>query len=173
VLTSVVVLLALAYPQASETPKRIAASDVMGVVQRVGAASAIQQLFNSDSWESILDGIAGGGAGWLRVAAALRAASDGHVSEDLASATSEALVRNPAAVLRLTAEGAFRIDDVCGWQGFLTNDEHATNAKLQAFIKRQREAVMQVESAKLRDTTESCLALLHKTQAALEASRTP
>lgn len=172
-LTSVIVLVALACMEAPQEAKHVAASDVMSLVQRVGAASAIDQLFNSDSWDSILDGIASGGAGWLRVAAALRTASDGHVSEDLASATSEALVRNPAAVLRLAAQGALRVDDACGWQGFLTNDDHATKAKLRAFIDRQREAVMQVESAKLGDTRGSCLALLEKTETALENSRIP
>jgi len=65
----------------AEPQKRVTARSVMERVAKVGADATLRELFDTPSWVSILDGIAGGGDGWLGVAAALKPASDAHSSE--------------------------------------------------------------------------------------------
>ena len=140
--------------------RRVTAGSVMERVQQKGAAAALESLFEAPQWESILDGIAGGGAGWLRVAGALRQVSDAGASEDLDVAISEALGVNAAGVLLLVKNGSVPAEDACYSYGFMTQRGTASKVKLQRYLARRREAVTAVTDPGLAKVKVECLAAL-------------
>ena len=139
---------------------RVTAASVMALVQQKGASAALESLFEAPQWEPILDGIAGGGAGWLRVAGALRAVSDAGSSEDLDDAISEALGANATGVLLLLKNGFVSAEDACYHYGFMTQRGTASMAKLQQFLARRRKAVSAVTDPRLTKAKAECLAAL-------------
>jgi hypothetical protein len=138
---------------------RITAAETLRLVNRVGPHAAVRQLFDSPAWEPILQGIGGGGEGWLRVAAALEPGSDAHSSEELSSAVSEALRRNPRGVLRLVKRGTFSVSNACGWLGFNSFGE-GSDAQVYRFIADAKRAVEGLTDQSLKEERRECLAQL-------------
>jgi hypothetical protein len=165
----VILLTAGGLHSAYAADRRVTASSVMTLVQQKGASGALDMLFGSAQWDSVLDGIAGGGAGWLRVAAALRPVSDAGASEDLHQAISEALGTNAPGVLRLVKDGAVAAEDACLLYGFMTQTPAANKAKLQHFVARRRKAVSAVTDPVLAKPKSECLAQLDRAERDIDA----
>jgi hypothetical protein len=148
--------------QTGEPIKRVTAQAIMSSIREKGADAVLRELFDSPQWETVLSGIGGGGAGWLRVAAALKPSSDAHTSEDLNCAMSEALRRDAPGALRLVRDGPFDITDVCAWLGFHSFSEELDGKKVQKFIEQGRTAVKSVADPTLTAIRTDCLAELDR-----------
>jgi len=160
-LAGLAVLLAEHPSQAEPQVHRpVTAQAVMAQVQQKGPSAALALLFESPQWEPILDGVAGGGEGWLRVAEALRPVSDAASAEDLDNAISEALGPNALGVLRLVRNKVMPAEDACSRYGFMTQTRAATKVKMQRFVARRRQAVVAVSDPDVAKPKAECLAAL-------------
>lgn len=74
------------------------------------------------NYDIILEHIAEGSPGWLRIAAEIGPYTDPRFSEGLRVALADALVENPASVLRLIGTEE-HFDDACGYP-FIRQTEH-------------------------------------------------
>src|ERR1700722_4924405 len=102
--------LARATGQASE----IRASAILADIRLHGPEAVVASLRpDQHKWDDVMAKIAGGGNKWLRVADALRSATDGGASETLDEAVFLALKPATVAVLKLLKEGRFSSDYVC------------------------------------------------------------
>jgi hypothetical protein len=92
----------------------IQASAVLADIQLHGPEAVVASLRSDQpKWDDVMAKIAGGKNKWLRVAGALRPATDGGASETLDEAVFLALKPASAAVLKLLMEGRFSTDSVC------------------------------------------------------------
>jgi len=159
-----------AHAQETANPGDVTATWAQSEIQARGAREFLWSTFDSEAWVPLLDGIAAGQSEWLNVAAQLRAVSDAHASEMLTCAISEALLHNPTHVLQQVKDGAFELDDACGWLGFLEYDDEATPSAMLRFVEERETAVSGVEDASLATQRDACLQELRRARADLAGS---
>ena len=148
---------------------RLTAAKVHTLIDAVGDRAAVQQLFDSGALENaVVDGIATGGAGWLRVAERLKPASDGAAGELLSIAVQEALPKNPAGVLALVRRGAFPAIHACGNYGFGQIEHERPLSVVLRLVDRRVRAVRSVLDPRLATEQRLCIEELGKLRIALE-----
>ena len=148
-------------------PEKLTASSVQRLIDHQGPRATLEQLF-ARSENALADGIATGGAAWLRVAAQLRPVSDGASAEVLCMAIQEALPRNPTGVLGLVHRGVFTARDACGMYGFGQIEDQRPTAVLLGLVDGRIRAVRGVRGdlANERDACLSDLSILRSRLAA-------
>jgi hypothetical protein len=105
--------LAVAVPAAARADS-LSPPAIEARIVRDGAVAVVNQLNagSGDSWNMVIAAISSGQAAWLAVAQGLAPGADAGSGEDLETALSTALPKNPAGVLDLTGK-TFPIADIC------------------------------------------------------------
>lgn len=125
-------------------------------IVRDGAAAVVNQLNagSGDSWNRVIAGISSGQPAWLAVAQELEPGADAGSGEDLETALSTALPRNPAGVLALTGK-TFPIADICSVPLI-----EPTDAQVTAWQHTVLAALAKVNDAALEPRLQACRAAI-------------
>jgi hypothetical protein len=156
----------------SQTAPRSPASarEVQRVIDTKGAHDAVSQFFADDELEAVGKGIATGAEEWLNIARELYLVSDAGASEHLVDAIQEALLNNPAGVLRLVATGNFKIADACGGYGFSQYDDDRPRSAILDLVDKRIAAVSRVGQRDLAQHRAACLTELRGLRRSLAAN---
>jgi hypothetical protein len=128
---------------------------VQAMLDRLGPAAATRALSDRE-WRQIQDGISLGDPKWLALAPRLAGTGNAGAGEGLIIAISDALQRNPAAVLALSGR-QFPIARICRDNAI----EPTAQARL-AFYAATIPAVRSVRAPWLRARRDACLANLQR-----------
>jgi len=125
-------------------------------IVRDGAVAVVNQLNagSGDSWSMVIAGISSGQPAWLAVAQELEPGADAGSGEDLETALSTALPKNPAGVLALTGK-TFPIADICSVPLI-----EPTDAQVAAWQHTVLAALEKVNDAKLAPSLQACRAAI-------------
>src|SRR5208282_6035273 len=98
----------------TQSGSALQAAAVLADVKAQGARTVVSSLWSDTArWNEVMARIGRGSQEWLKVAAALRPATDAGASEALDEAVFLALKSAPTAVLRLLQDGMFATQTVC------------------------------------------------------------
>ena len=148
----------------------LTATKVHELIDSVGPRTAIRQLFESRELEkAVINGIATGGAGWLRVAERLEPGSDGAAGEGLVIAIQEALPKNPSGVLSLVHRGTFHVVHACGGYGFGQIEDERPIPVLLELVDKRIEAVRALRDPQLAEEQQACVETLGNVRSVLES----
>ncbi len=86
-------------PVSASAGVRAKLPDVRARLEREGPEATGRRLSTANQWDSVLDGMARGEAGWIAIAPLLAKGADGANAEGLGIALAEALPKNAGAVL--------------------------------------------------------------------------
>jgi hypothetical protein len=144
---------------AAEWPQNPSLIQLKGAIANRGADKVTAELMKQedpDPWASIEDHVASGDARWLELADQLRRYTDAGVSESLDNAVSEALSKNPAAVLRILSGDpgkGFAVRHVCSTETFI----EPPPGKMRRYLRQARFAVERVTEPQLEKVKQACL----------------
>ena len=129
-------------------------AQIRTLISRDGATATVQSL-DKDSgavtFDKVLSGIASGREEWLGLVPLLAPGVDGGTSTGLQMAVTDALLRNPAGVLRLAASG-WPVADSCSYPMSTMTEEGA-----QEFFAAAVPALNAVTDPSLQAIKQSCL----------------
>ena len=163
-ITVLVCILAASFASADMT-KQLTAVAVRRLIQNLGAAAALQQMYNNErSWERLLANIATGQSEWLEIANTLFLVSDAGASEQLELAVGEALEHRPQNVLRISVP-ALGIG-ICGGPDVDDHRYDSYEFSMSAIKKRQK-MLLTVDAQDLRASRTACIAELEKAKAGI------
>jgi hypothetical protein len=165
-----VIFLGLAGPaDAARAPQSVERlGHVRSLIAAHGTRDALSLLSSDDrQWDLLLDDVATGTPGWLKVAAEFLRISDAHASETLAMAVQEALPRNPVGVLELVAAQRFNLPDACGMYGFGQIEDERPVSLILALVDKRIKAVSLVKKSSLVPVRDECLVALKRLRARL------
>ena len=157
---------------AGGTPQSLRKSEaspetVRRLIAKLGPRGAVERLVNNpdqSAFYGLLAGVASARREWLDLATQLAPVSQGYGEEMLVAALSEALERDPIAILE-RGGGGIRLDRVCGYDPFSPVSSLRTQKQfLQALRPRERAvaAVNRVDLAKAKD---ECIAAMARLKA--------
>jgi len=158
VLAACLLTLAGSAVAAGLTPGQVGAS-----LRAKGAKQTIGDLWNSEEWSAVEDGISSGDSAWIALAPELAPGSDAATAEGLGISLAFALPRNPAAVLAaidMRGGHILGVGRVCGLPFIEDTEPKGYRAEVLSALSR-------VNSPRLRERKQSCLRTF---QAALDFS---
>jgi len=129
-----------------------------------GAAPVVHELYDSESWSTVMKRIAAGQRDWLLVAAALRKGTDAATTEELDLAVSGALISNARDVLDVFLDQV-PAHDIC--YGTAEAGGHETLDSALAELHAKIAGVKKVNEARLAKSKAECLKLLREDEPGL------
>ncbi len=125
-------------------------------IARDGAVAVVNQLNagSGASWSTVIADISSGQPAWLSVAQELEPGADAGSGEDLETALSTALPKNPAGVLELAGK-TFPIADICSVPLI-----EPTDSQVAAWRHRVLSALAKVNDAALISQLQACRAAI-------------
>ena len=140
---------------------------VRRLIAKLGPRGALERLVNNpdqSAFYGLLAGVASAKRDWLDLATQLAPVSQGYAEEMLVTALSEALERNPIAILERRGPG-IRLDRVCGHDPLgMVNSVRTREQFLQALQPRER-AVAAVNRTDLAIAKDECVAAMARLKA--------
>jgi hypothetical protein len=140
---------------------------VRQLIAKLGPRGAFERLVNNpdqSAFYDLLGGVASAKREWLDLVTQLAPVSQGYGEEMLAAALSEALERDPIAILERRGSG-IRLDRVCGYDPFqAVNSVRTRKQFLQALQPRER-AVAAVNRSDLARAKNECIAAIARLKA--------
>lgn len=123
-------------------------------IMRDGAVAVVNQLNagSGASWSAVIADISSGQPAWLSVARELEPGADAGSGEDLETALSTALPKNPAGVLEMTGK-TFPITDICSVPLI-----EPTDSQVAAWRHMVLSALAKVHDAALAPRVQACRA---------------
>jgi hypothetical protein len=145
------------------------AREVLSQINARGPRAVLDDLWGRPGWDDLLTKVETGQEGWLKVATAIRPATDAGASEMLTLAVAAALYRNPRSTLKLGAP-AFGVEAICG----ALDDEWETKQSAIAHLNGRIGAVNTISDQDITAIRDECLKhLLHAKQYVLSTEAYP
>jgi len=133
----------------------VSSDSLLKLIRNLGPRAALERLWGTDHWQTLVSGVASGDADWIGVAEGLLPACDAGSTSELHDAVAWALPTAPSEVLRLVARKHSDWGIVCG--GPLVEFPAEGSA---IYFKEAIAAVARVEDKELQDTKHDCLTQL-------------
>ena len=173
-LSHLVLILAAALPAQAPLPRADhetgAVTELLSEIEARGSAAVLAEVYEDDQrWRTVLEGIASGSRGWLRVAERLKPSARNQ-AEELTLAVARALESQPSHVLSLLGD-VFDADDVCSLNTLEESLGPAYAGALRTVEKRER-AVAKVADPEVRQQRDECLAFLRELKREVIRNRT-
>lgn len=153
------ILLLISVEASAEGGRYSSPSLALKTIEKLGAKQALREVYDTAAWKIwIIPGISSGDPEWLRVGEAFINVSDAGASEDLDSAYSVALVRNPYHLLPILKELWWRDTTACkfGWDSELVGG-------VASYLDELKASLQSPCPAKLKSLRAECLKGIEKT----------
>jgi hypothetical protein len=153
---------------AGGAPRPLTPESILRAIRARGDIAVLADLKgDTDTWDRLMNQIAGGQPAWLDVADRLLGVADDDEATDLESAVGAALTRAPEVVLQSADSGGeIALTWVCSETDSLAKDS-GYEARIAMLAERER-AVRAVKAPGLTKKREACLKGLQKARVDLE-----
>jgi hypothetical protein len=147
-----------AQSMSSSELRNMSAADFQRHIDEEGAQQFVRRLINDidphspeePNYDIVLEHVAEGSNGWLHAAAAIAPYTDATFSEGIRVAIADALIVNPAGVLKMIGTEA-HFDEACGYPFVRQTDTYMLQHKREALA-----ALKQVHQPSLAAKKENC-----------------
>lgn len=155
----IIVFMATAFGSSALAADAPSASDLRLALAQRGAKTVVAELLNQDQWDSVSDQIASGRQEWLALVPQLATGADAGPAEDLGIDLATALPKNPAAVLSIANEIAWKDAGIIGLER-VCGIPFVEDTQPKSYEQRAVRAVRSVSDPTLERKKRECLAYL-------------